>query len=408
VGFFIFWNNRKEEKFMTTKGYFGQFGGSFVPEPIQVLLDELEVTFEKYKDDPEFLAEFRHYLKDYSGRETPLYFAESLTEHLGGAKIYLKREDLNHLGSHKLNNVLGQILLAKRMGKKRVIAETGAGQHGVATAAAAAKFGMACDVYMGAEDVERQRLNVFRMEMMGATVHAVETGTRTLKDAVDAAFGAWMNDLEAFYVLGSAVGPHPYPTIVHEFQKVISEESRRQILEKEGRLPDYVIACVGGGSNAIGAFSQYVADEEVKLVGVEAAGHGVDTDMHAATMTKGSVGIVDGMKTYAVFKEDGELAPVYSISAGLDYPGVGPEHAYFKDSGRVEYVAATDEEAVQALLLLSKTEGIIPAIESSHAIAEAVKRAPKLSKDEIIIINVSGRGDKDVAAIADYLEAKNN
>ena len=391
---------------MTTKGYFGQFGGSFVPEPIQVLLDELEVTFEKYKDDPEFLAEFRHYLKDYSGRETPLYFAESLTEHLGGAKIYLKREDLNHLGSHKLNNVLGQILLAKRMGKKRVIAETGAGQHGVATAAAAAKFGMACDVYMGAEDVERQRLNVFRMEMMGATVHAVETGTRTLKDAVDAAFGAWMNDLEAFYVLGSAVGPHPYPTIVHEFQKVISEESRRQILEKEGRLPDYVIACVGGGSNAIGAFSQYVADEEVKLVGVEAAGHGLDTDKHAATMTKGSVGIVDGMKTYAVFKEDGELAPVYSISAGLDYPGVGPEHAFFKDSGRVEYVAATDEEAVQALLLLSKTEGIIPAIESSHAIAEAVKRAPKLSKDEIIIINVSGRGDKDVAAIADYLEDK--
>ena len=391
---------------MTTKGYFGQFGGSFVPEPIQVLLDELEVTFEKYKDDPEFLAEFRHYLKDYSGRETPLYYAESLTDHLGGAKIYLKREDLNHLGSHKLNNVLGQILLAKRMGKKRVIAETGAGQHGVATAAAAAKFGMACDVYMGAEDVERQRLNVFRMEMMGATVHAVETGTRTLKDAVDAAFGAWMNDLEAFYVLGSAVGPHPYPTIVHEFQKVISEESRRQILEKEGRLPDYVIACVGGGSNAIGAFSQYVADEEVKLVGVEAAGHGLDTDKHAATMTKGSVGIVDGMKTYAVFKEDGELAPVYSISAGLDYPGVGPEHAYFKDSGRVEYVAATDEEAVQALLLLSKTEGIIPAIESSHAIAEAVKRAPKLSKDEIIIINVSGRGDKDVAAIADYLEAK--
>jgi len=397
---------QKEEKFMTIKGYFGQFGGSFVPEPIQVLLDELEVTFEKYKDDPEFLAEFRHYLKDYSGRETPLYFAESLTEHLGGAKIYLKREDLNHLGSHKLNNVLGQILLAKRMGKKRVIAETGAGQHGVATAAAAAKFGMACDVYMGAEDVERQRLNVFRMEMMGATVHAVETGTRTLKDAVDAAFGAWMNDLEAFYVLGSAVGPHPYPTIVHEFQKVISEESRRQILEKEGRLPDYVIACVGGGSNAIGAFSQYVADEEVKLVGVEAAGHGLDTDKHAATMTKGSVGIVDGMKTYAVFKEDGELAPVYSISAGLDYPGVGPEHAFFKDSGRVEYVAATDEEAVQALLLLSKTEGIIPAIESSHAIAEAVKRAPKLSKDEIIIINVSGRGDKDVAAIADYLEAK--
>lgn len=389
-----------------TKGYFGQFGGSFVPEPIQNLLDQLEATFEQYKNDPEFIAEYKHYLKDYSGRETPLYFAESLTDHLGGAKIYLKREDLNHLGSHKLNNVLGQILLAKRMGKTRVIAETGAGQHGVATAAAVAKFGMACDVYMGAEDVERQRLNVFRMEMMGATVHAVETGTKTLKDAVDAAFGAWMADLDAFYVLGSAVGPHPYPTIVHEFQKVISEESKRQILEKEGRLPDYVIACVGGGSNAIGAFSQYVGDEEVKLVGVEAAGHGLDTDQHAATMTKGTVGVVDGMKTYAVFGEDGKVAPVYSISAGLDYPGVGPEHAFFKDSGRVEYVAATDDEAVQALLLLSKTEGILPAIESSHAIAEAVKRAPQLDKDKIIIINVSGRGDKDVAAIADYLEAK--
>ena len=389
-----------------TKGYFGQFGGSFVPEPIQTLLDELEVTFEKYKNDPEFLNEYRHYLADYSGRETPLYFAESLTQHLGGAKIYLKREDLNHLGSHKLNNVLGQILLAKRMGKTRVIAETGAGQHGVATAAAAAKFGMKCDVYMGAEDVERQRLNVFRMEMMGATVHAVETGTKTLKDAVDAAFGAWMSDLEAFYVLGSAVGPHPYPTIVHEFQKVISEESRRQILDKEGRLPDYVIACVGGGSNAIGAFSQYVADEEVKLVGVEAAGRGLDTDQHAATMTKGSVGVVDGMKTYAVFAENGQVAPVYSISAGLDYPGVGPEHAFFKDSGRVEYVAATDDEAVDALLLLTQKEGILPAIESSHAIAEAIKRAPQLLSDQIIIINVSGRGDKDVAAIADYLEKR--
>lgn len=367
-----------------TKGYFGQFGGSFVPEPIQNLLNQLEETFEQYKNDPEFIAEYKHYLKDYSGRETPLYFAESLTEHLGGAKIYLKREDLNHLGSHKLNNVLGQILLAKRMGKTRVIAETGAGQHGVATAAAAAKFGMACDVYMGAEDVERQRLNVFRMEMMGATVHAVETGTKTLKDAVDAAFGAWMADLDAFYVLGSAVGPHPYPTIVHEFQKVISEESKRQILEKEGRLPDYVIACVGGGSNAIGAFSEYVAEEEVGLIGVEAAGHGLDTDQHAATMTKGTIGVVDGMKTYAVFGEDGKVAPVYSISAGLDYPGVGPEHAFFKDSGRVEYVAATDDEAVEALLLLSKTEGILPAIESSHAIAEAVKRAPQLDKDKII------------------------
>ena len=283
-------------------GFYGKFGGRFVPETLMTAVLELEKAYRESQADPSFQEELNQLLRQYVGRETPLYYAKNLTQHIGGAKIYLKREDLNHLGSHKLNNVLGQILLAKRMGKKRVIAETGAGQHGVATAAAAAKFGMACDVYMGAEDVERQRLNVFRMEMMGATVHAVETGTRTLKDAVDAAFGAWMNDLEAFYVLGSAVGPHPYPTIVHEFQKVISEESRRQILEKEGRLPDYIIACVGGGSNAIGAFSQYVADEEVKLVGVEAAGHGLDTDKHAATMTKGSIGIVDGMKTYAVFK----------------------------------------------------------------------------------------------------------
>ena len=385
------------------KGYFGQFGGSFVPEPIQALLDELEATFEQYRQDPDFIKELRFYLEDYSGRPTPLYYAESLTKHLGGAKIYLKREDLNHLGSHKLNNVLGQILLAKRMGKTRVIAETGAGQHGVATAAAAAKFGMECDVYMGAEDVKRQRLNVFRMEMMGARVHGVTAGTATLKEAVDAAFGAWMNDLDAFYVLGSAVGPHPYPTIVHEFQKVISQESRQQILDKEGRLPDAVIACVGGGSNAIGAFSQYIADEEVALIGVEAAGHGVDTDKHAATMTKGTVGVVDGMKTIALFEEDGRVSPVYSISAGLDYPGVGPEHAFLKDSGRVTYLAATDEEAVQALLLLSKTEGIIPAIESSHAIAQAIKLAPEMDENQVILINLSGRGDKDVAAIAAYL-----
>ena len=385
------------------KGYFGQFGGSFVPEPIQDLLDELEATFEQYRQDPDFIKELRFYLEDYSGRPTPLYYAESLTKHLGGAKIYLKREDLNHLGSHKLNNVLGQILLAKRMGKTRVIAETGAGQHGVATAAAAAKFGMECDVYMGAEDVKRQRLNVFRMEMMGARVHGVTAGTATLKEAVDAAFGAWMNDLDAFYVLGSAVGPHPYPTIVHEFQKVISQESRQQILDKEGRLPDAVIACVGGGSNAIGAFSQYIADDNVALIGVEAAGHGVDTDKHAATMTKGTVGVVDGMKTIALFEEDGRVSPVYSISAGLDYPGVGPEHAFLKDSGRVTYFAATDEEAVQALLLLSKTEGIIPAIESSHALAQAIKLAPDMDKDQILLINLSGRGDKDVAAIAAYL-----
>ncbi|ATZ04174.1 tryptophan synthase subunit beta [Streptococcus suis] len=389
---------------MAEKGYFGQFGGSFVPEQIQVLLDQLEETFEQYRNDPEFLAEYQAYLKDYAGRETPLYFAESLSKELGGAKIYLKREDLNHLGSHKLNNVLGQILLAKRMGKTRVIAETGAGQHGVATAAVAARFGLGCDVYMGAEDVKRQRLNVFRMEMMGARVHAVTDGTQTLKEAVDAAFGAWMADLDAFYVLGSAVGPHPYPTIVHEFQKIISVESRRQILEKEGRLPDYVIACVGGGSNAIGAFSQYLPDESVKLIGVEAAGKGVDTELHAATMTKGTVGVVDGMRTISLFDENGGVAPVYSISAGLDYPGVGPEHAYYKETGRVNYVAATDDEAVNALLTLSRTEGILPAIESSHAIAEAIRLAPQLDKDKIIIINVSGRGDKDVAAIADYLE----
>ena len=385
------------------KGYFGQFGGSFVPEPIQALLDELEVTFEQYRQDPDFIKELRFYLEDYSGRPTPLYYAESLSKYLGGAKIYLKREDLNHLGSHKLNNVLGQILLAKRMGKTRVIAETGAGQHGVATAAAAAKFGMECDVYMGAEDVKRQRLNVFRMEMMGAKVHAVTEGTATLKEAVDAAFGAWMNDLDAFYVLGSAVGPHPYPTIVHEFQKVISQESRQQILDKDGRLPDAVIACVGGGSNAIGAFSQYIGDDNVTLIGVEAAGHGLDTDKHAATMTKGTVGVVDGMKTIALFEEDGRISPVYSISAGLDNPGVGPEHAFLKDSGQVTYFAATDEEAVQALLLLSKTEGIIPAIESSHALAQAIKLAPDMDKDQILLINLSGRGDKDVAAIAAYL-----
>ncbi|MFM0759299.1 tryptophan synthase subunit beta [Streptococcus suis] len=391
---------------MTEKGYFGQFGGSFVPGQIQVLLDQLEETFEQYRNDPEFLAEYQAYLKDYAGRETPLYFAESLTKELGGAKIYLKREDLNHLGSHKLNNVLGQILLAKRMGKTRVIAETGAGQHGVATAAVAARFGLGCDVYMGAEDVKRQRLNVFRMEMMGARVHAVTDGTQTLKEAVDAAFGAWMADLDAFYVLGSAVGPHPYPTIVHEFQKIISLESRRQILEKEGRLPDYVIACVGGGSNAIGAFSQYLPDESVKLIGVEAAGKSVDTELHAATMTKGTVGVVDGMKTISLFDENGGVAPVYSISAGLDYPGVGPEHAHYKETGRVNYVAATDDEAVNALLTLSRTEGILPAIESSHAIAEAIRLAPQLDKDKIIIINVSGRGDKDVAAIADYLESR--
>ena len=394
-----------ENNLNNLKGYFGEFGGSFVPEVVQKALDELEAAYDKYKDDEEFLAEYAHYLKDYSGRETPLYYAETLTNHLGGAKIYLKREDLNHLGAHKLNNVIGQILLAKRMGKKKVIAETGAGQHGVATAAAAAKFGMECEIYMGALDVERQRLNVFRMEMLGAKVHAAQEGEKTLKEAVDAAFKAWIENIDdTFYVLGSAVGPHPYPTIVKDFQKVISQEAKRQILEKEGRLPDLVVACVGGGSNAIGAFAEFIPHEEVALLGVEAAGRGLDTDRHAATLTLGTVGVVDGMKTYALFNEDGSIKPVYSISPGLDYPGIGPEHSFLKDA---EYVSATDDEAVDALLLLTRTEGIIPAIESSHALAEVIKRAPKLDKDKVIIVNVSGRGDKDVAAIADYLENRN-
>lgn len=389
---------------MNEKGFYGEFGGQFVPNEVKVALDQVAAAYEQYKDDPEFLAEYQHYLKDYSGRETPLYFAESLTKKLGGAKIYLKREDLNHLGAHKLNNVLGQILLAKRMGKTKIIAETGAGQHGVATAAAAAKFGMACEVFMGAEDVTRQKLNVFRMEMLGAKVHSVTQGTQTLKDAVDATFGYFIEHLEdTFYVLGSAVGPHPYPTMVKDFQKIISEEAKRQILEKEGRLPDYIFACVGGGSNAIGAFAAFIPETSVKLIGVEAAGKGVDTPYHAATMTKGEIGIIDGMNTYGLFDKQGGILPVYSISAGLDYPGVGPEHAFLKETGRAEYVAVTDKEAVDGFLTLSKTEGIIPAIESSHAIAEAIKRVPTLSKEELVIINISGRGDKDVEQVAKYL-----
>lgn len=385
-------------------GYYGIFGGAFVQDEIKVLCDELEVAFNKYVEDEDFINEYNYYLREYSGRETPLYFAESLTNHLGGAKIYLKREDLNHLGSHKINNVLGQILLAKRMGKTKIIAETGAGQHGVATAALAAKFGMDCDIYMGAVDVKRQEPNVFRMEMMGAKVHSMTHGNQTLKEAVDGAFEAWTQDLEAFYVLGSAVGPHPYPSIVHHFQKIISIESKRQILEKEGRLPDYIIACVGGGSNAIGSFSQYLEDEEVKLVGVEAAGKGLDTKDHAAAMAKGRIGIIDGMKTRALFEEDGTVSQVYSISAGLNYPGVGPQHAFLNETSRVQYSTATDSEAVEAFLLLSKLEGIIPAIESSHALAEAIKLAPDLDKEKIVIVTLSGRGDKDVSQIKQYLE----
>ena len=390
------------------KGYFGQFGGSFVPEPIQALLDELEATFEQYRQDPDFIKELRFYLEDYSGRPTPLYYAESLTKHLGGAKIYLKREDLNHLGSHKLNNVLGQILLAKRMGKTRVIAETGAGQHGVATAAAAAKFGMECDVYMGAEDVKRQRLNVFRMEMMGARVHGVTAGTATLKEAVDAAFGAWMNDLDAFYVLGSAVGPHPYPTIVHEFQKVISQESRQQILDKEGRLPDAVIACVGGGSNAIGLFYPFVNDQTVAMYGAEAAGLGLETDQHAATFAKGRPGILHGALMDVLQDEHGQIMEAFSISAGLDYPGIGPEHSYFRELGRASYHAITDEEALEAFRLLSRLEGIIPALESSHAIALTQKIAKDLGPDKSIIVCLSGRGDKDVNQVKERFEREGN
>ena len=386
------------------KGYFGEFGGQFVSEGIKVALNEVDEAFENYKNDPDFINEFEDNLKNYSGRETPLYYAKGLTEKLGTAKIYLKREDLNHLGSHKLNNVLGQVLLAKRMGKKKIVAETGAGQHGVATAAVAARFGMECVVFMGAQDVKRQALNVFRMEMMGATVVPVTFGTQTLKQAVEAALEYFVENMhDTFYVLGSAVGPHPYPNIVRYFQAIISRESKRQILEIEGRLPDYVFACVGGGSNAIGAFADYIGNPEVKLVGIEAAGKGVETEFHAATMTKGSIGIIDGMNTYGLFTENGEVMPVHSISAGLDYPGVGPEHAYLKYSGRAEYVPITDEEAVEGFLILSRMEGIIPAIESAHAVAEVVKRAPYLKKNDIVIVTISGRGDKDVAHIASYL-----
>lgn len=385
-------------------GFYGQFGGQYVPAGVLKALEEIAAAYEAAKQDPSFDAEYRALLADYCGRQTPLYFAEKLTAQLGGAKIYLKREDLNHLGAHKLNNVLGQILLARRMGKTRIIAETGAGQHGVATAAAAARFGLECVVYMGAEDCRRQKLNVFRMEMLGATVVPVTAGQATLKEAVDAAFADLVEHLEdTFYIIGSAVGPHPYPMMVKDFQKVISEEAREQILAKEGRLPAAVFACVGGGSNAIGSFAAFIADSGVRLIGAEAAGAGVETERHAATMTKGTVGILDGMNTYGLFDEAGKVAPVYSISAGLDYPGVGPEHAFLKDSGRAEYYAISDEEAVQAFLTLSKAEGIIPAIESSHAVAQAMKQVPLMSPDDLVIITISGRGDKDVEQIAEYL-----
>jgi len=372
-----------------------------VPETVMNALIELEKEFNAVIQNQDFMEEYRYYLREYSGRPTPLYFAHNLTEKLGGAKVYLKREDLNHTGAHKINNVLGQILLARRMRKKRVIAETGAGQHGVATATGAAMFGMRCEIFMGEEDIRRQALNVFRMKLLGAKVNSVTSGTGTLKDAVNEAIRDWVTRIEdTFYVIGSVVGPHPYPTIVREFQKVIGEEARAQILEKEGKLPDYIIACVGGGSNAIGIFHPFYHDKDVKLVGVEPAGLGIDTGKHAATMAKGSVGVLHGMKTLLLQDSEGQIMPVHSISAGLDYPGVGPEHAYYKESGRAEYVSVTDSEAVDAFVELSRTEGIIPALESAHAVAYALKLAPRLSRDTIVIVNLSGRGDKDVETIA--------
>ena len=384
-------------------GYFGEFGGQFMPETLMNAVIELEDAYETYKHDPEFIKELEDLHVSYTGRPSLLYFAEKMTKDLGGAKIYLKREDLNHTGSHKLNNVLGQMLLAKRMGKTRVIAETGAGQHGVATATVAALMGMECEIFMGQEDCERQALNVYRMELLGAKVHPVTSGTGTLKDAVSEAMREWTNRIaDTHYVLGSVMGAHPFPMMVRDFQSIISREAREQILEKEGKLPAAVLACVGGGSNAIGMFYHFIPDEGVQLIGCEAAGKGVDTEEHAATMTKGTVGIFHGMKSYFCQNSYGQIAPVYSISAGLDYPGIGPEHAYLRDSGRAEYVPITDDEAVDAFEYLSRTEGIIPAIESAHAIAHALRLAPTLSPDESMIICLSGRGDKDVAAMARY------
>ena len=390
---------------MTTHrhGYFGEFGGQFMPETLMNAIIELEAAYKTYKNDPDFIKELEDLHVSYTGRPSLLYFAEQMTKDLGGAKIYLKREDLNHTGSHKLNNVLGQMLLAKRMGKTRVIAETGAGQHGVATATVAALMGMECEIFMGQEDCERQALNVYRMELLGAKVHPVTSGTGTLKDAVSETMREWTNRMvDTHYVLGSVMGAHPFPMMVRDFQSIISREAREQILEKEGKLPAAVLACVGGGSNAIGMFYHFIPDEGVQLIGCEAAGKGVNTEEHAATMTKGTVGIFHGMKSYFCQNSYGQIAPVFSISAGLDYPGIGPEHAHLYDSGRAQYVPITDDEAVDAFEYLSRMEGIIPAIESAHAVAHAMRLAPTLGPDESIIICLSGRGDKDVAAMARY------
>lgn len=387
-----------------SNGRFGTFGGRFVPETLMNALIELEESYRKYADDPEFKAELNGLLKDYSGRETPLYYAERLSQHLGGAKIYLKREDLNHTGAHKINNALAQGLLAKRMGKQKVIAETGAGQHGVATATVAALLGLECKVFMGEEDTVRQQLNVFRMQLLGAEVIPVTSGTRTLKDAGNEALRYWVSHVhDTFYILGSAVGPHPYPMMVRDFQRVIGDETRRQILEKEGRLPDVIVAAIGGGSNAIGMFYPFIEDQGVALIGVEAAGKGVETEFHAATMTKGTQGVFQGSMSYLLQDEYGQVQPAHSISAGLDYPGVGPEHSYLKDIERAKYVPITDQEALDALQLLCRTEGILPALESAHAVAQVVKLAPTLTADDIIVICLSGRGDKDVDSIIKYL-----
>lgn len=384
-------------------GRYGRYGGQYIPETLMNAVQELDQAYEHYKNDPEFQKELDDLYKNYAGRPSLLYYAKKMTKDLGGAKIYLKREDLNHTGSHKINNVLGQALLAKKMGKTRIIAETGAGQHGVAAATAAALMGMECEIYMGKEDTERQALNVFRMELLGAKVHPVTSGTMTLKDAVNEAMREWTRRVDdTLYVLGSVMGPHPFPMIVRDFQKIIGKEIKAQILEKEGRLPDAVIACVGGGSNAMGAFYEFIPDESVKLIGCEAAGLGVDNPKNAATVANGSVGIFHGMKSLFCQDKYGQIAPVYSISAGLDYPGIGPEHAMLNETGRARYVPITDEEAVSAFEYLSRTEGIIPAIESAHAVAYARKLAPEMSKDQIIVVNISGRGDKDVAAIARY------
>lgn len=386
-------------------GFFGDFGGSFIPPQLKGILDELSDEFHKEIKDPQFLKELEYYQKNYIGRPSEFYYAEKLTKMLGGAKIYLKREDMNHTGAHKINNVIGQALLAKRLGKKRIIAETGAGQHGVATATACALFDMDCIVYMGEEDTRRQALNVFRMELLGAKVVPVTQGTRTLKDAVDVALADLVENYEnTFYMLGSAVGPKPYPEMVKYFQSVIGKEAKAQCLEIEGRLPDYLIACVGGGSNAIGLFAPFYEDKDVKMIGVEPAGRGLDTPDHAATLTMGTEGIIHGFKCKVIQDEKGEPLPVYSIAAGLDYPGVGPEHCYYQKTKRAEYTTATDKEAINAFLTLSKVEGIIPAIESSHAVAEALKLAPTLSKDKIIVVNLSGRGDKDVTEMASVIK----